>query len=95
VEEIEIHHFWDFGSVPNLNELGIGPLTSLIGFALGQVKKVHGKCSLLKNVSLRTTSRGILKNSTLFGIYFKELPCGLFGLKRMILVFNKHYWFVH
>jgi hypothetical protein len=36
VEEIEIHRFWN---VPNLNELGIRILTSLIGFALGQVKR--------------------------------------------------------
>jgi hypothetical protein len=63
--------FTTFGNVPNFKELDIGPLTSLIGFALGQVKKVHGKCSLSRNLSSRTTSKGILRNSTLSSICFK------------------------
>jgi hypothetical protein len=49
---------------------------------------------LLSNVCLGTTSKGVLKGSTLFGICLEESMWTIW-IEINDLVFNRHFWFVH
>lgn len=81
VEEIEIHRFWE---CPQSQQTWHWAINIINRICTRPSKKGPWKMFTIEKCFFTDNIKGHLKNSTLFGICFKESPCALFGLKRMI-----------